>query len=124
MPRFYPAALDTTPPSRVRSWIATMSGGPAPNIYNLGNNPSTTVSTLSLDVIQPLLRGAGWAVTLEPLTQAERNLLYAVRDFARFRHPDAARKLHLAFWRRNILTPTGRDHSPGEFFGPGDRCLG
>ncbi len=43
------------------------------------------MSTLSLDIIQPLLRGAGWAVTLEPLTQAERNLLYAIRDFARFR---------------------------------------
>src|SRR5262249_23787034 len=54
-------------------------------VYNLGNTPSTTVSTLSLDVIQPFLRGGGWAVTLEPLTQAERNLLYAIRDFAKFR---------------------------------------
>jgi hypothetical protein len=54
-------------------------------VYNLGNTPSTSVSTLSLDFIQPLLRGGGRAVTLEPLTQAERNLLYAVRDFAKFR---------------------------------------
>src|SRR5262249_18888091 len=35
--------------------------------------------------VQPLLRGAGKAVTLEPLTQAERNLLYIIRDFAKFR---------------------------------------
>ncbi len=40
---------------------------------------------LPASYVQPLLRGAGQAVTLEPWTQAERNLLYAVRDFARFR---------------------------------------
>ncbi len=34
---------------------------------------------------QPLLRGAFRYVRLENLTQAERNLLYQVRDFARFR---------------------------------------
>lgn len=44
-----------------------------------------TPSTLSFDIVQPLLRGGGFAVTLEPLTQAERNLLYVVRGFARFR---------------------------------------
>lgn len=54
-------------------------------VFNLTNAPDTSVSTFSLDIIQPLLRGGGWAVTLEPLTQAERNLLYAVRDFAKFR---------------------------------------
>lgn len=34
---------------------------------------------------QPLLRGAFRHVRLEDLTQAERNLLYSVRNFARFR---------------------------------------
>src|SRR5207244_4340996 len=36
-------------------------------------NPKKTVSTstLNFDVIQPLLRGGGRAVTLEPLTQSE-----------------------------------------------------
>src|SRR5262249_54078197 len=50
-------------------------------------NPKRTLSvtTLNFDAIQPLLRGAGQAVTLEGLTQAERNLLYAIRSFARFR---------------------------------------
>jgi len=45
----------------------------------------TSQSTINLDLIQPLLRGGGRAVTLEPLTQAERNLLYQIRTFARFR---------------------------------------
>jgi hypothetical protein len=54
-------------------------------IFNLTNTPDTSVSTLSLDIVQPLLLGAGWAVTLEPLTQAERSLLYAIRDFYKFR---------------------------------------
>ena len=33
---------------------------------------TTSVSTINLDAIQPLLRGGGKAVTLEPLTQVER----------------------------------------------------
>ena len=41
-------------------------------------------STISLNAMQPLLQGAGKAVTLEPLTQAERNLLYEARSYARF----------------------------------------
>lgn len=47
--------------------------------------PNATVSNLSVLLTQPLLRGGGWAVTLEPLTQAERTLVYAVRSYARFR---------------------------------------
>jgi outer membrane protein TolC len=57
-------------------------------VINLGTamHPQTTsVSTINFDFIQPLLRGGGKAVTLEPLTTAERNLLYNVRTFARFR---------------------------------------
>ncbi len=52
-----------------------------------GNLPrhTTSVTTLNLDLVQPLLRGGGRAVTLEPLTQTERDLLYEIRDFARFR---------------------------------------
>jgi hypothetical protein len=50
-------------------------------------NPKTTLSTttLNFDAIQPLLHGGGEAVALESLTQAERNLLYQIRTFARFR---------------------------------------
>jgi hypothetical protein len=52
-----------------------------------GKNPQqpTVISALPISFVQPLLRGGGRAVTLEPLTQVERNLLYAVRAFALFR---------------------------------------
>ena len=44
-----------------------------------GKNPQqpTVISSLPISFVQPLLRGGGRAVTLEPLTQVERNLLYA-----------------------------------------------
>lgn len=44
-----------------------------------------TPSTVSLDFTQPFLQGGGRAVTLEPLTRVERNLVYAIRTYARFR---------------------------------------
>jgi Outer membrane efflux protein len=54
--------------------------------FNLG--PGRFVSSqsaINLDIVQPFLQGGGQAVTLEPLTQAERNLVYEIRNFARFR---------------------------------------
>jgi len=56
-------------------------------VVHLTGGPRHTISesVVNLDLIQPLLRGGGRAVTLEPLTQAERNLLYEIRDYARFR---------------------------------------
>ncbi len=54
-------------------------------LTNPANRHTTSVSNLNFDVIQPLLRGGGKAVALEPLTQAERNLLYEIRAYARFR---------------------------------------
>src|SRR6202034_905464 len=50
-------------------------------------NPKNTFSATSVNfnAVQPLLQGAGQAVALESLTQAERNLLYEIRTFARFR---------------------------------------
>ena len=42
-------------------------------------------SALAVSLIQPLLRGGGRKVTLEPLTQADRDVLYSLRRFANFR---------------------------------------
>jgi outer membrane protein TolC len=42
-------------------------------------------SVLSLDFLQPLLRGAGKSVVQENLTQRERDVIYELRTFARFR---------------------------------------
>ncbi|MCA9073467.1 MAG: TolC family protein [Planctomycetaceae bacterium] len=50
-----------------------------------GPNQTQTASTLAFSLTQPLLLQAGRKVVLENLTQSERNLLYAVRDLARFR---------------------------------------
>ncbi len=43
------------------------------------------VSDVGLSFTQPLLAGAGEDIVREPLTQAERNLVYSVRAFERFR---------------------------------------
>ena len=42
-------------------------------------------SLVSLALVQPLLRGGGHAVAHEPLIQAERDLVYAIREFELFR---------------------------------------
>ena len=50
-----------------------------------GDTASLTSSVLTGALTQPLLRGAGSRVAAERLTQAERDVLYALRDFTRFR---------------------------------------
>lgn len=50
-----------------------------------GGGGWTTQSSFSLLFTQPLMRGAGSRIAFEPLTQAERNLVYEVRRFERFR---------------------------------------
>ncbi|HZN40469.1 MAG TPA: TolC family protein [Planctomycetota bacterium] len=57
-------------------------------IHGGGIDPS---SILNLTITQPLLRGAGRRIVREPLTQSERNVVYAVRDFERFRAEFAVR---------------------------------
>ncbi len=48
--------------------------------------PGTSLgSVLSASVTQPLLRGRGRRIAQEDLTQAERNALYEIRSFNRFR---------------------------------------
>jgi outer membrane protein TolC len=43
------------------------------------------ISNFSFNLTQPLLRGFGKKIVLEPLTQAERNTFYEARDYERFR---------------------------------------
>ena len=57
-------------------------------VFNfVGKNPMqpTVKSFIPIQAMVPFLRGGGRAVTLEALTQAERSLLYSVRQFALFR---------------------------------------
>lgn len=51
----------------------------------LTNDGVMTNSSFNLSVAQPLLRGFGSKIVTEPLTQAERSLLYEVRSYERFR---------------------------------------
>ncbi len=50
-----------------------------------GRDGYVAVTPINLTLVQPLLRGAGRAVILEKLTQAERGLLANIRQFERFR---------------------------------------
>ncbi len=52
----------------------------------LTGDPRTSLaSVLSASVTQPLLRGSGRQIVQENLTQAERNALYQIRSFNRYR---------------------------------------
>lgn len=53
--------------------------------FIVGDSSVFTSSRLSATLSQPLLRGSGYRVTLENLTQAERDLLYALREFTEYR---------------------------------------
>lgn len=50
-----------------------------------GDPRVSTSSALVASITQPILRGRGSLVTAEALTQAERNVLYQLRSFTRFR---------------------------------------
>jgi outer membrane protein TolC len=62
--------------SFVNTWLRTLFSG---------GGDFTGSSILGLTFTQPLLRGFGQRIAREPLTQAERDVIYQVRDFERFR---------------------------------------
>ena len=74
---------------KVLSNGAQILGGIATSVvfnFNASNPRRPNVSSvLPIQFVIPLLRNGGKAVTLENLTQAERDLLAQVRDFTRFR---------------------------------------
>lgn len=50
-----------------------------------GSPEETLTSVLSATISKPLLRGAGKEIAMESLTQSERNVLYQIRSFSRYR---------------------------------------
>ncbi|MFW6146123.1 MAG: TolC family protein [Planctomycetota bacterium] len=62
-------------------WIQVLSGEGSEGFHTLAN----------ATVVQPLLRGFGRDVVLEPLTQARRDTLYQIRTYSRARRALAAR---------------------------------
>lgn len=66
----------------------------------------TLPSSLALSVTQPLMRGFGSSIVREPLTQAERNVLYEVRNFERFRQEfavDVATRYYRVLQDANVI---------------------
>lgn len=63
-----------------------------------GNSGAAVNGSFTATLVQPLLRRFGRDVRLEGLTQAERNTLYAVRGYARFRKQ---------FWADVTVNPGG-----------------
>ena len=57
-------------------WLRYLTGDP---------ETSSLASVLTANISKPLLRGSTKEVVQENLTQAERNVLYAIRSFSRFR---------------------------------------
>ena len=60
-------------------FLRLISGGVA------GSPRTTSSSQVNATFVRPLLRNAGFKQEIENLTQAERGLLYALRDFVQFR---------------------------------------
>lgn len=62
-----------------------------------GDPQALLSSTMGASITQPLLRGAGYKIAVENLTQAERDFLYTVRNFTRYRK-DFAIKIATAYY--------------------------
>ena len=54
--------------------------------YFTGDPRRTAVTTISANLVQPLLRGAGARIAAENLTQSERNVIYEIRSFSRYQN--------------------------------------
>ena len=61
--------------SLTAAWIEILSGNPKSGLRTL----------LNATITQPLLRGSNSEIVMETLTQADRNTLYQIRSFNRFR---------------------------------------
>ena len=72
---------------------ATFAASVAVDLVNLLTQDRSSSLGLSADasISIPLLRGSGRFVVTEPLTQAERNVVYAIYDFERFKRTFAVR---------------------------------
>ncbi len=72
--------------SKLLATGARVSMGFSQDALRFFSNPdaSSANNALSFSIVQPLLNGFGPLITKEPLRQAERNMVYAVRDFKRY----------------------------------------
>jgi outer membrane protein TolC len=78
-----------------------------------GDVDDSYLSSLSLRLRQPLLRGAGKLVAQEALVQAERDVIYAVRRFVRFRQTffvDIADSYYRVLEQRQVVENEWRNY--------------
>ena len=82
--------------------------------YFSGDHSLSISSIASLTLAQPLLQGFGNAIAREPLTQAERNLVYALRTFVRTRESlqiSIARKYYAVLNAEDALEIAKKSHA-------------
>lgn len=101
--------------SRILLTGARVSLGFSQNVLEYFTDPDTSDanSALSLNIVQPLLNGAGPLITQEPLRQAERNMVYAVRAFKRFQQQfviDIASRYYDTLQSRDQLINAQKDY--------------
>lgn len=103
-PRFFAGASTTADWNKDRGWVGSVnsqarvaqalkSGGSlGVTIANdllrfyTGDPRKSAVSSITVNLFQPLLRGAFASIAAESLKQAERNVVYAIREFAHFQN--------------------------------------
>lgn len=86
--------------------------------YGPNAGPDGYGSSLGVSLTQPLLRGAGYEVSHESLTSAERQLTYAVRDFELYRENftiDVARRFFDLTSQRKTLANEDANYEAAVF---------
>jgi outer membrane protein TolC len=76
--------------------------------YLTGDPRESSRDSLSFEIVQPLLNGAGPLVAREDLRQAERDMIYAVRTFQRFQQSFV---IDIASTYYNVLQQLDRLHN-------------
>jgi len=81
--------------------------------YTKGGPTHTATSLLTIEVLQPLWRNAGRRIARESLTQAEREAIYAVRAFERFRKTfcvDVTSRYYRILQQRDVVQNQWRNY--------------
>lgn len=74
--------------------------------FSTGDPRTTATSLLAFEYLQPLCRRAGRLVAREALTQAERDVVYAIRSFERYRRSfcvDATNRYYRVLQQRDTV---------------------
>jgi outer membrane protein TolC len=98
----------------------TLSGSSAGTLDPEAHADYMTDATLRASLRQPLLRGVGYEASHETLTQAERDVVYAVRDFSRYREQfllDVTRRFYDILAQMAVVrnTESSRDDADFQF---------